>query len=161
MSASISYPPTRPRGPPSPGFEERLAQGCRPFVHHPFLSWLDSLYRSVCSTKECLVYVKEHAQHGDPASVITAMEEFSKTTHMVNVGPLKGAIVDAEIRKKKPLIMAELGGFAGYSAVRFGALQREVAGNKASHYYSFEFSPEYAEIIREVYEAQVNRVGRS
>lgn len=94
--------------------------------------------------------MKEHATRGDPQSVLDAIEEFRSISPMMNVGPQKGAIVDAEIRKKQPLVMAELGGYAGYSAVRFAAVQREVAGNKPSHYYSFEFSADYAEIIREV-----------
>lgn len=82
--------------------------------------------------------------------MLDTIDEFCKTRHMMNVGPLKGAIVDEEIRKKQPLLMAELGGFAGYSAVRFAALQREMAGNAESHYYSFEFSPFFAGIVRSV-----------
>lgn len=99
---------------------------------------------------KCLAYVKEHATQGDPQSVLDAIEEFRSISPMINVGPQKGEIVDAEIRKKQPLVMAELGGYAGYSAVRFAAVQREAAGNKTSHYYSFEFSSDFAEIIREV-----------
>jgi catechol O-methyltransferase len=66
---------------------------------------------------------------------------------MMNVGVAKGTLVDALIREKKPSIMVELGGYAGYSAVRFASLQREVAGTDA-HYFSFESSPELAECVR-------------
>lgn len=104
------------------------------------------------ASAKCLEYVKQHAERGNPASVVATIDEFASTTHMMNVGPLKGAIIDDEIRKKKPAIMAELGGYTGYSAVRFASAQREAAGNSASHYYSFEFSPVFAERVREMAE---------
>lgn len=94
--------------------------------------------------------MKQHATHGDPASVVAAIDAFASTNRMMNVGITKGAIVDNEIRKKKPTVMAELGGYTGYSAVRFASLQREVAGTNASHYYSFEYSPVFAARVREV-----------
>lgn len=102
------------------------------------------------SSAACLEYVKEHAIRGDPASVIATIDEFASKNFMMNVGIKKGAIVDEEIRKKKPSVMAELGGYTGYSAVRFASLQREVAGDSESHYYSFEFSPVYAARVQEV-----------
>lgn len=102
------------------------------------------------SSAACLEYVKEHATRGDPASVIAVIDEFAAKNRMMNVGSKKGAVVDAEIRKKKPVVMAELGGYTGYSAVRFASLQREVMGNSASHYYSFEFSPVFAARVQEV-----------
>ncbi|OWY94838.1 Catechol O-methyltransferase [Phytophthora megakarya] len=70
---------------------------------------------------------------------------------MMNIGQVKGAVIDEEIRKKKPKTMAELGAYTGYSAVRFASLQREVVG-KDSHYYSFEYSPVFAERVREMVE---------
>lgn len=45
--------------------------------------------------------------------------------------------------------MVEIGGFCGYSAVRFASKLREVSGPSA-HYYSFEFSPVFARIATEV-----------
>lgn len=88
--------------------------------------------------------MKEHAERGNPESVLACMDEFASTTHMMNVGDVKGKIIDEEISKKQPVIMAELGGYTGYSAVRFANKQREVAGNKASHYFSVECSPVFA-----------------
>uniref|UniRef100_K3WCQ8 catechol O-methyltransferase n=1 Tax=Globisporangium ultimum (strain ATCC 200006 / CBS 805.95 / DAOM BR144) TaxID=431595 RepID=K3WCQ8_GLOUD len=101
-------------------------------------------------SEACLEYVKQKATHGDPASVIAAIDEFASARHMMNVGINKGKIVDKEIRKKKPTVMAELGGYTGYSAVRFASVQREIAGNNESHYYSFEFSPVFAARVREM-----------
>ncbi|KAG1697237.1 hypothetical protein DVH05_011260 [Phytophthora capsici] len=104
------------------------------------------------SSVKCLAYVKEHAERGNPASIVACIDEFASTTHMMNVGGIKGKIIDDEITKKKPAIMAELGGYTGYSAVRFAHKQREAAANKATHYYSFEFSPVFAARVREMVE---------
>lgn len=102
------------------------------------------------SAQACLKFVQQHAQQGDAASVVAAIDQFAASHMMMNVGPHKGAIVEAEIRKKRPLVMVEAGGYMGYSAIRFAALQREVAGNQSSHYYSFEISSEFANTMRQV-----------
>ncbi|KAK1944356.1 Catechol O-methyltransferase [Phytophthora citrophthora] len=98
---------------------------------------------------KCLEYVKEHAERGNPTSVINCIDEFTATNRMMNIGDVKGAVIDEEIRKKKPTVMAELGAYTGYSAVRFASLQREVAGQD-SHYHSFEYSPVFADRVREM-----------
>ncbi|KAI9991818.1 hypothetical protein PInf_017189 [Phytophthora infestans] len=48
--------------------------------------------------------------------------------------------------------MAEIGAYTGYSAVRFANTQREAAkaAGVDSHYYSFEYSPEFAARVREI-----------
>ncbi|DBA02770.1 TPA: hypothetical protein N0F65_010698 [Lagenidium giganteum] len=101
------------------------------------------------SARACLEYVRAHAEAGNPASVVETIDKFATENMMMNVGSIKGAIVDQEIRTRKPEVMGELGGYSGYSAVRFASVQREVVGSD-SHYYSCEFSPEYAEIVREM-----------
>ncbi|GMF20071.1 unnamed protein product [Phytophthora lilii] len=68
---------------------------------------------------------------------------------MMNIGDVKGAIVDAEIEKAKPQVMAEIGAFCGYSAVRFASKLRVVSGPSA-HFYSFEFSPHFANIASQI-----------
>uniref|UniRef100_K3X7V4 catechol O-methyltransferase n=2 Tax=Globisporangium ultimum (strain ATCC 200006 / CBS 805.95 / DAOM BR144) TaxID=431595 RepID=K3X7V4_GLOUD len=98
---------------------------------------------------QCLAFVREHAVRGDAQSVIATIDKFAYENWMMNVGDVKGALVEAEIVKAKPKIMAEIGGYTGYSAVRFASKLREVAGVDA-HYYSFEFSPLFAEIATEV-----------
>ncbi|KAF1318116.1 Catechol o-methyltransferase, partial [Globisporangium splendens] len=98
---------------------------------------------------QCLAFVREHAIRGDAQSVIATIDKFAYENWMMNVGDVKGAVVEAEIVKAKPKIMAEIGGYTGYSAVRFANKLREVGGADA-HYYSFEFSPLFAEIATEV-----------
>ncbi|KAG6955029.1 hypothetical protein JG688_00012072 [Phytophthora aleatoria] len=103
------------------------------------------------NSAKCLEYVNLHAERGNPTSVIKCIDEFASTNHMMNIGQVKGAVIDEEIRKKKPVVMSELGAYTGYSTVRFASLQREVAG-KESHYYSFEYSPVFAARVREMVE---------
>ncbi|KAE8890820.1 hypothetical protein PF003_g25126 [Phytophthora fragariae] len=86
------------------------------------------------ASAKCLEYVKKHAESGNPASVVACIDEFASRTHMMNVGHVKGNIIDEEIRKKTP------------------SKQREVAGNKHSHYFSFEYSPVFAARVREMVE---------
>lgn len=71
---------------------------------------------------------------------------------LMNVGAAKGAIVDTEIHQKKPRVMVEIGAYTGCSTVRFASAQRDAAQASGvdSHYYSFEYSPEFAARAREV-----------
>ncbi|ETL79664.1 hypothetical protein, variant 1 [Phytophthora nicotianae] len=100
----------------------------------------------------CLEFVKQNATRNNPASVVAAIDAFAASNTMMNVGAGKGAIVDAEIRQKKPRAMAEIGAYTGYSTVRFASAQREAAKAAGidSHYYSFEYSPEFAARAREM-----------
>ncbi|KAE9196681.1 hypothetical protein PF002_g22986 [Phytophthora fragariae] len=54
------------------------------------------------ASAKCLEYVKKHAESGNPASVVACIDEFASRTHMMNVGHVKGNIIDEEIRKKTP-----------------------------------------------------------
>ncbi|KAG2522984.1 hypothetical protein JM18_003734 [Phytophthora kernoviae] len=100
----------------------------------------------------CLEYVKQHAMRNDPASVVSVIDTFAANNTMMNVGKSKGAIIDAEIRQKKPGVMAEIGAYTGYSTVRFAAMQRDIAKAAGidSHYYSFEYSPDSVARVREM-----------
>ncbi|KAH7460737.1 Catechol O-methyltransferase [Phytophthora ramorum] len=100
----------------------------------------------------CLEFVKQNATRNDPASVIATIDSFAASNTMMNVGAGKGAIVDAEIRQKTPHVMAEIGAYTGYSTVRFASAQRDAAktADIKSHYYSFEYSPEFAARVREM-----------
>ncbi|KAG6577833.1 Catechol O-methyltransferase [Phytophthora cinnamomi] len=99
---------------------------------------------------KCLEYVRQHATSGDAQSVVDAMDDFAYTkSWMMNIGDVKGAIVDAEIEKAKPQVMAEIGAFCGYSAVRFASKLRSVSGPSA-RFYSFEFSPHFANIASQI-----------
>ncbi|KAG7400007.1 hypothetical protein PHYBOEH_007348 [Phytophthora boehmeriae] len=102
--------------------------------------------------KRCLAFVRENATAGDPKSVLEAIDTFGYEHHwMMNVGDVKGELVDQEVAKVKPKILVELGGLFGYSAVRFASKMRELSGPSV-HVYSFEISPDFAAIATKMVE---------
>ena len=62
----------------------------------------------------------------------------------MNVGDDKGKIVTNLIAEVKPQCMVELGGYVGYSALRFGHALREAGGKR---YFSLERNPEFGAVI--------------
>ena len=80
-----------------------------------------------------LAYVKERATEGDPASVLSALDDFAENRgFLINVGPVKGrllaeAVVEAGVEAR----ILELGCFCGYSAVLMARLL-EGAGHVVS-----------------------------
>ena len=62
----------------------------------------------------------------------------------MNVGEDKGKIVSDLIAEVKPQTMVELGGYVGYSALRFGEAVRKAGGQR---YFSLERNPEFAAVI--------------
>lgn len=65
----------------------------------------------------------------------------------MNLGDVKGAIADRAINETQPKLLMELGGYCGYSAVRFGRLLRQWPG---ACIFSIEFNPEFAAIARQI-----------
>ncbi|ORZ33075.1 hypothetical protein BCR44DRAFT_1439050 [Catenaria anguillulae PL171] len=79
-----------------------------------------------------LKYVQAHAEQGNPASVLKAMDEFARNAGgLMHVGDDKGPIVVNDIignfvpshvpSPQDPVVMVELGAFLGYSAVHFAS----------------------------------------
>lgn len=63
----------------------------------------------------------------------------------MNVGEDKGRIVSDLIRKHKPKVMVELGGYCGYSTILFANVLKEAGGGK---FYSLEQSPKFGKNIK-------------
>ena len=78
------------------------------------------------------------------------MDEFGYHNWLMVIGDIKGSIVDKEIEKKKPKVIVEIGGYCGYSAIRFANLQKNISPE--SHYFSFEYSREFASIAHSIIE---------
>lgn len=62
----------------------------------------------------------------------------------MNIGEYKSKTIVDLIKKHKPNVMVELGGYVGYSAVAFGAALRDSGGKQ---YFSLELNPEFAAVI--------------
>ncbi|MEV0338047.1 class I SAM-dependent methyltransferase [Nocardia sp. NPDC050713] len=101
----------------------------------PFLRWSTIRFalggRSVLRTGQVgdgrEEAVRQHVLHtataGDPDSVLAAFDDFARNRSiLMNVGDEKGLLLDAAVRRAKPLLALELGAYCGYSAVRTGRL---------------------------------------
>lgn len=68
--------------------------------------------------EQLLIHVFSTAKEGNADSVIAEIDRFATAQWMMNVGDVKGKLLDDEIVKKKPMHAVELGAYCGYSALR-------------------------------------------
>lgn len=87
--------------------------------------------------KRVLDYVFSHATEGDANSVLNTIDRFCyEKEWCMNVGDIKGKLVCDAILKNKPKVLVELGGYLGYSAIKFASIAKDIPG---AHYYSIEY----------------------
>ncbi|KIV77800.1 hypothetical protein PV11_09580 [Exophiala sideris] len=67
----------------------------------------------------------------------------------MNIGATKGDLISSLIAKHRPAVMVELGGYVGYSAIRFGDALRHAGGKQ---YLSLEINSEYAAVAGKLVE---------
>lgn len=104
--------------------------------------------RPAFKEERCLVHVCKRAAEGNPQSVLNVIDDYcEKIERMMNVGPIKGAILKAEIAKKQPKVVVEFGSYVGYSAVLIAASLQE-----GSHLYSIDTDPLHSAISTKVAE---------
>lgn len=91
---------------------------------------------------------------GSPAAICAVMDEFAaQEDFLINIGSDKGQKVNDLIKKEKPTVLVELGGYVGYSAISFGDAMRQAAGPGASvRLWSLEFDPLIASIAMNLIE---------
>jgi catechol O-methyltransferase len=83
---------------------------------------------------------------GHPDKVLAAVDEYvEKHSRLMNIGPRKGAFISKLIAEHKPSVMVELGGYVGYSAIKFGDAVRSHGGKQ---YLSLEVNPENAAVAK-------------
>ncbi len=93
-----------------------------------------------------LQHVIENSVPGDAESVLRAIDSYAWTTNwMMNVGDRKGEILDEEVRRARPELVVELGGYCGYSAVRIARLLPP-----GGRLFSFELDPRFAAFAEQV-----------
>merc|ERR1740129_2672426 len=71
-----------------------------------------------------LEHVLAHARQNDAADVVAKVDEFCWKSPTMNVGDVKGLIVDAALKDmgRSAKVVVELGSYLGYSTVRFASL---------------------------------------
>ncbi|XP_071981144.1 catechol O-methyltransferase A-like isoform X1 [Engystomops pustulosus] len=95
-----------------------------------------------------LQYVQHNAKHGDPLSVITAIDSYcSKVEWAMNVGDKKGEILDAVVLETRPRYVLELGTYCGYSTLRIARLLPPGA-----RLITIEMNPHYAQVAKELFQ---------
>jgi catechol O-methyltransferase len=93
-------------------------------------------------------HVLAHAGAGDVDDVIRTIDEFCyRQSFMINVGDVKGEILDAAVRRTNPKLVLELGTYCGYSALRIARLMGDEA-----RLASIEFNPANAQIARRIWD---------
>jgi len=68
--------------------------------------------------EQLLIHIFSVAKEGDADSVINEIDRFAQQQWMMNVGDVKGKLLDDEVQKKQPKHAVELGAYCGYSALR-------------------------------------------
>jgi len=76
-----------------------------------------------------LEHVLQNAKQGDAEDIIDKVDEFCWKNPTMNVGPVKGKIVDEVVLSmgSSPKIVVEFGSYMGYSTLRFANLLRKTA----------------------------------
>ncbi|OQD59963.1 hypothetical protein PENPOL_c036G00109 [Penicillium polonicum] len=81
---------------------------------------------------------------GRPEAILAEIDNWSqKNKILMTIGQERGSIITNLIVNTKPKVMAELGGYIGYSAIKFGSAVRNSGGTR---YLSFEQNVEWASI---------------
>ena len=97
--------------------------------------------------QQCLDFVRSNAAR-NPKGVTDAIDKFCYGSKwMMNVGDVKGKILDESLRTHRPKLVLELGTYVGYSSLRMIQQLPET-----SKIVSIEFSPIAAEIARAMIE---------
>ncbi|CAI7792202.1 unnamed protein product [Closterium sp. NIES-53] len=101
---------------------------------------------SVGQEARLLEHVTRSTPANDPQAVINAIDSYawSCPEFFMNVGDVKGAILDDAVRRANPLSAIELGAFCGYSAVRI-ASQLSLPGARL---VSVELSESRSSVVR-------------
>jgi catechol O-methyltransferase len=94
----------------------------------------------------CAKYVLTHSRRGDIDGVIRAIDEYAyRKKFLINVGDVKGKILDAALKRANARKVLELGAYVGYSALRIARMLPP-----GGHVYSIEFNPANAQISRRI-----------
>lgn len=110
-----------------------------------FKGWSLSFIRGT-PERRLLAYVQANAKKGDPNDILKTIDEWCWSSQwMMNIGNIKGQILDRAVSEAQPKLAVELGGYIGYSAIRIARLMPP-----GSKFYTLELNAEFAEVAREM-----------
>ena len=91
-------------------------------------------------------YVCRHARRGDIADVLGTFDWYAyHKSLLINVGDVKGELLDAAVKRADPSVVLELGTYCGYSALRIARAA------PSAHVYSVESSAKNADLARRIW----------
>jgi catechol O-methyltransferase len=98
-----------------------------------------------------LVFILNHPHFdkikGSPNRLLQAADEFSATEHfLISIGGYKSKVISDIVKKDKPTVIVELGGYMGYLAILFADTMRNVSPEQPFHIWSLELEPFFASI---------------
>ncbi|KAH9289023.1 hypothetical protein KI387_033140, partial [Taxus chinensis] len=93
-----------------------------------------------------LDYVLQHAEKGNAESVLSAIDDYTEHTWMMNIGKEKGSILGTAVQKFEPLVAIELGTYCGYSAIIIASKMTR----PNSKLVSVEMNPFNCEVARSI-----------
>ncbi|KAF2965993.1 hypothetical protein GQX73_g7587 [Xylaria multiplex] len=115
------------------------------FITH-LIGWQDG--RELAVLNHILSLPNLDEIRGEPQAILEAIEKWSQKNQILMViGPERGRTILDLISETKPKTMVELGGYIGYSAIKFGSAVKAVGGQR---YLSFESNAEYASIAQKL-----------
>jgi catechol O-methyltransferase len=92
-------------------------------------------------------YVVGNARAGDIDDVLATLDWYGyHKSLLINIGDVKGRLLDAAVKRSDPRVVLELGTYCGYSALR---IAREAP---SAQVYSVELSAENAELARRIWD---------
>jgi catechol O-methyltransferase len=92
-------------------------------------------------------YVCAHARRGDIDDVLATFDWYAyHKSLLINVGDVKGVLLDAAVKRADPPVVLELGTYVGYSALRIARAA------PSAHVFSVELSPHNAELARRIWD---------
>lgn len=92
-------------------------------------------------------FVCNHSRRGDIDDVLATFDWYAyNRSLMINVGDVKGGLLDAAVRRSDPRVVLELGTYCGYSSLRIARAA------PSAHVYSVELSAENADLARRVWD---------
>jgi len=108
-----------------------------------FRSHIDGYEFEDSAESRLLEYVKANAETNNLQSIVDTIDKFcwshGKETWMMNVGDVKGKILDSAIQERKPQRILELGAYVGYSSLRMLNALKDVS--PTAHITTIDPSP--------------------
>ncbi|GLJ33399.1 hypothetical protein SUGI_0671920 [Cryptomeria japonica] len=98
-----------------------------------------------------LNYVLKKAEEGNAEAVLAAIDDYTQSVWMMNIGKQKGSILESAVQRCESKLALELGTYCGYSAIRTASKMTK----PGSKLISIEMNPNNCNVAK----AMINQAG--